>query len=233
MRLSPTLSLVTLMCISGSARGQALQADNLPAPGLAAPNYSHVVPKPANVDLKLPNGFSVSLYAENLPGVRWMQWAPNGDLFVSQYAFHTVTVLRDTNADGKPDLRMVYAQGTPPTGRDGRPNPAAPTTAGPTAGPNPVRAGDNNRGDRGGDGRRGGPTLGPIRLSPERTAAAAVPCTPPPVTTPATAVVPTVGVRSPMGMAFRDGFFYVANTDSIIRYRYTMGISKLRVTRSI
>jgi glucose/arabinose dehydrogenase len=26
-----------------------------------------------------------------------------------------------------------------------------------------------------------------------------------------------------MGMAFRNGFFYVANTDSIIRYRYTMG----------
>jgi glucose/arabinose dehydrogenase len=34
----------------------------------------------------------------------------------------------------------------------------------------------------------------------------------------------TTGIQNPMGMAFhRNGYFYVANTDSIVRYKYTAG----------
>jgi glucose/arabinose dehydrogenase len=28
---------------------------------------------------------------------------------------------------------------------------------------------------------------------------------------------------SPFGMAFRDGYLYVANTDAVVRYKYTPG----------
>src|SRR4029453_798872 len=101
-----------ILCAAGAFLAQNPRADNLPLPGLASPNFSQAVPKPSNVEPKVPPGFVVSLYAENLPGVRWMQFAPSGDLFVSQYERSTITVLRDTDADGKPNTRTVYANGS-------------------------------------------------------------------------------------------------------------------------
>jgi glucose/arabinose dehydrogenase len=181
-------------CVAGVFLAQGPRPDNLPPPGLATPNFSQAVLKPPNVQLKVPPGFSVSLYAEGLPGVRWMQWAPNGDLFVSQYARSTITVLRDTHNDGRANLRMTYATGG---GRR-----------------------DGQQGDRGGP-RRGpnGPPQQGFLAAPADTAAAAVPCA-------ADLQLPpgTTGIQNPMGMAFhRNGFFYVANTDSIVRYKYTVG----------
>src|SRR5262245_29628215 len=125
------LGVVGIACV---VVAQGPRADNLPPPGLATPNFSEAVLKPPNVQLKVPPGFSVSVYAEGLPGVRWMQWAPNGDLFVSQYGRSTITVLRDTHGDGKPNLRMIYANGSggrrePQQGGGGRrgfPNPPPP-----------------------------------------------------------------------------------------------------------
>ncbi|HET9942792.1 MAG TPA: sorbosone dehydrogenase family protein [Terriglobia bacterium] len=169
-----------ILCFAGIFAAQNPRADNLPPPGLATPNFSQAVPKPPNVDPKVPPGFSVSIYAEDLPGVRWMQFAPNGDLFVSQYARSTITVLRDTDKDGKPNTRTVYANGS-----------------------------GANRG-----GRRGQNAL----VNQPQGPATAVPCAADVVLPPGTA-----GIQNPMGMAFRNGFFYVANTDSIVRYRYTPG----------
>jgi len=176
---------------------QGPRADNLPPPGLATPNFNQPVLKPPNVQLKVPPGFRVSVYAEGLPGVRWMQWAPNGDLFVSQYGRSTITVLRDTKNDGSnPNLRMTYA----------------------TGGGGPRR--DGPSGDRGGP-RRGqnGPPQPDFLATLADTAAAAIPCV-------ADLPLPpgTTGIQNPMGMAFlRSDFLYVANTDSIVRYKYTLG----------
>jgi glucose/arabinose dehydrogenase len=184
------------ICIAGVLLAQGPRADNLSPPGLATPNFSQAVLKPPNVQLKVPPGFSVSAYAEGLPGVRWMQVAPNGDLFVSQYNRSTITVLRDTHNEGKPpNLRMVYANGI----GGGRRDP---------------------QGDRGG-ARRGPPNATPpsgFLTSLVDTAAAAIPCV-------ADVQLPpgTTGIQNPMGMAFRNGYFYVANTDGIIRYKYTLG----------
>src|SRR6185503_15625184 len=85
------------VCAAGLALAQVPQpqADNLPQPGLSTSNFSQIIPRPASAELRVPQGFSVSLYAEDLPGVRWMQWSPNGDLFVSQFNSNTITVLRD------------------------------------------------------------------------------------------------------------------------------------------
>jgi glucose/arabinose dehydrogenase len=185
------LAGLAILGITGAFLAQNPRADNLPPPGLATPNFSQSVPKPANVEPKVPPGFVVSVYADNLPAVRWMQWSPNGDLFVSQYARSTITVLRDTDADGKPDKKTVYANGSATTRRD--------------------QPGDRG-GRRGANGQQGGPP-------PQPPPAAAVPCV-------ADAVLPpgTTGIQNPMGMAFhRGGFLYVANTDSIVRYKYTPG----------
>ena len=182
-----------VVLIAGVFLAQNPRPDNLPNPEFATPNFSQPVPKPPNVELKVPPGFSVSLYADDLPGVRWMQWSPNGDLFVSQYGRSTITVLRDSRSGGKP-VRTVYANGSGGNRRDGP-------------------------GDRGGN-RRGpnGPPPPGFFAGPADTAAAAIPCL---------ADVPlppgTVGIQNPMGMAFRNGFFYVANTDGIVRYKYTAG----------
>ena len=91
----------------------AAQLPRLPEP-FATPsvrNTAQVVPKPDNAQLKAPDGFSVSVYADNLQGPRTMLYAPNGDLFVAQSRGGSVLVLRDTNNDGEPDARTVYAQG--------------------------------------------------------------------------------------------------------------------------
>ncbi len=193
-----------LVCVASLllAQGPQPQANNLPEPGLPTPNFSQVVPRPANAVLRVPQGFSVSLYADGLPGVRWMQLSPNGDLFVSQYNRSTITVLRDTDGDGKPDLRTVFAKssGEPRRGQ-----------------------GDDRNGAR--RGANGPPPNGPppppaLTFGPTNTAEAAVPCTPPP---PTVASARTARIQNPMGMAFQRGFVYIANTDSIVRYRYTPG----------
>ncbi len=177
------------------------QAQSLPQPGLSTPNFSQAVPKPANLDLRVPQGFRVSLYADELPGVRWMQFSPNGDLFVSHYNRSMITVLRDTNGDGKPDLRTVFAKGSG----------------------EPRRGDDRNGARRGMNGQtpNGSPQptiVAAVTLG--NTAEAAVPCSPPRPTGP---TAKTAGIQNPMGMAFQKGYIYIANTDSIVRYRYTPG----------
>ena len=86
----------------------------LPAPGTGTPNFGRVVPRPEGAQPTAPAGFSVTEYAAELPGARIMVFAPNGDLFVAQSGQSAVSILRDTDRDGKPDRRMVYAQGPPP-----------------------------------------------------------------------------------------------------------------------
>src|SRR5262247_3461841 len=116
-----------ILCVSVVVLAQ----QNLPQiPGVseAKPNFGRVVDKPEGALPKVPAGFSVELYADNIAGARLMEFAPNGDLFVSQPSQNAVMVLRDTNKDGVPDERFTYAQGPPPAQR-GAPR-AAPGGAG-------------------------------------------------------------------------------------------------------
>src|SRR2546427_10669072 len=91
----------------------------LPEPTAPHPNPSRPIPKPEGATLKAPEGFNVSIYYDNLQGPRMMEWAPNGDLFVSQTGTSTIAVLRDTNNDGTPDTRSVFVQGPVPAPRGG------------------------------------------------------------------------------------------------------------------
>ena len=93
------------------------RATQLPEPQAPHPNPSRVVSRPEGAMPKVAAGFTADIYADNIQGPRMMEWAPNGDLFVSQTSTNTVAVLRDTNNDGAPDQRTVFLQGPPPPQR--------------------------------------------------------------------------------------------------------------------
>ncbi len=171
------------------------QAGRLPAVAPATPNRGALVDKPASLMPTVPAGFTVSVYAE-LQAPRMMVYAPNGDLFVSSPAANNITVLRDANNDGVFESRGTYAQGEVPAGRGGGGQAPA---AGPRAGgPPPVVNPTVN-----------GPLLG----------ANAPACAPP-------AAFNNRGpgtLTAPFGLAFHDGYLYVGNPGSLIRYKYTNG----------
>jgi len=214
-RISAAVAIGVAGCavLAGQTRTVPPQpvADRLAAIGVPKPNFGTLADKPATAKPTVPAGFTVSEYAE-LRAPRMMVYAPNGDLFVSSPAANNITVLRDANNDGVFESRGVYAQGevAPPRGggagagagagaaRGGGPGrgaaPAAPATPAPAAAPNP---------------EVNGPILG----------AAAPACAPPPQFAnrgPGT-------LAAPFGMAFHDGYLYVGNTGSIVRYKYTNG----------
>src|SRR5262249_25106463 len=169
------------------------QAARLPAISAPRPNRGALVDKPASAMPVVPAGFTVSVYTE-MRAPRMMVYAPNGDLFVSSPATNTITVLRDANNDGVFKARSVYA-GMPP-------NPgAAPPAAQPATPPPPP-------------GRPVNPNVNGDILG-----ASAPACMPPPTFNnrgPGT-------VAAPFGLAFHDGYLYVGNTGSIVRYKYTNG----------
>jgi len=175
------------------------RANALPAPAAASPKPSRSVARPDGMTPKVPSGFTVTSYAD-LRAPRMMVYAPNGDLFVSSPGANNITILRDTNNDGVVDSQSVYAQGAPPAPRGGGPPPAG------------ARAGAPGRG-------AAGPPPGGGRGAPPVLGANAPACAPPPefaVRGPGT-------LQAPFGLAFHDGYLYVGNTASLVRYKYTNG----------
>ena len=179
--------------IIGAAVAAQQRQPQLPAPSQAKPNPSRVIPRPEGALPKVPDGFTVSVFVDN------MEYAPNGDLFVSQPSANSITVLRDTNNDGTPDTRNVYVQGPAPARRGGPPPapaagaPGAARGAGaaaPPAGASPAGAGQFGR---------GGAPAQPV-------------CT-----------GDSAGGRQPFGLTFHEGYLYVANTDCVVRYKYQSG----------
>ena len=177
------------------------RANALPAVGPAQPKFGRPVPRPDGMLPNVPDGFTVSVYAE-LQAPRMMVYAPNGDLFVSSPTANSITVLRDANNDGRiaESEKSVFAQGAPPParagggGRRGGGPPAPPLAAAPVA-VNPTI---------------NGPLLGP----------SAPPCTAPP----GDFVNTGVGqIAAPFGLAFNNGYLYVGNTATLVRLKYANG----------
>src|SRR5262245_407587 len=137
---------------------------------------------------------------------RMMVYAPNGDLFVSSPSANTITVLRDANNDGVFEQRSVYA-GAENAARGPAPAAAAPRQGGqgaraggaPAAPPAPAQV----------NPAVNGPVLG---ASAPACAAPAAFHNPGPGT-----------VAAPFGMAFNNGYLYVGNTGSLVRFKYTNG----------
>ena len=176
------------------------RANALPAVGPAQPKFGRPVPRADGMLPKVPDGFTVSVYAE-LQAPRMMVYAPNGDLFVSSPTANSITVLRDANNDGRiaESEKSVFAQGAPAPGRAG------------------------------GGGRRGGgppppPVAAPVEVNPTINGpllgASAPPCTAPP----ADFVNKGAGqIAAPFGLAFNNGYLYVGYTASLVRLRYATG----------
>jgi glucose/arabinose dehydrogenase len=221
------------------------RADALPAPGTASPKQSRTLPKPDGVMPTVPAGFTVTTYAE-LMTPRMMVYAPNGDLFVSSPAANTIVVLRDANNDGMFEACSVFAAGEiPGAGRGGRglppppplavppgcpgqltnPNvPPAPAAAPVAPPPAPAGPAPGGAAPGGGAPRAGGPPPQPGgpgagRGGPPVLGANAPACAPPPEF-----VQKGPGeLRAPFGLAFHDGYLYVGNTASLVRYKYSSG----------
>jgi glucose/arabinose dehydrogenase len=66
--------------------------------------------KPKIQEITLPEGFSISVYAEGVTNARAMCWGDRGTLFVGSRSEGVVHALRDTNGDGKADEHVVIAQ---------------------------------------------------------------------------------------------------------------------------
>lgn len=65
--------------------------------------------KPMLKDIKLPPGFTISVYAEGITNARAMCWGDKGTLFVGTRGEGVVHALRDTNGDGNIDEHLVIA----------------------------------------------------------------------------------------------------------------------------
>jgi glucose/arabinose dehydrogenase len=132
------LLVLFLISISGYTQTKSnTQSDSLPVP-YATPskkNFSHVIGWKDGTP-RAPNGFVVEKFADGFENPRWMYCAPNGDVLVAEtnsnhtfiekvggtilgasrsnnlsHSADRITLLRDTNKDGKPDVRETFLTG--------------------------------------------------------------------------------------------------------------------------
>lgn len=66
---------------------------------------------PELVDIHLPAGFRIDVFAEDVSNARAMCWGDQGTLFVGSRDAGVVHALEDTNNDGKADERYIVASG--------------------------------------------------------------------------------------------------------------------------
>ena len=90
-----------LMCLALSATAaetdRPVNWHGLPKP-YATPssvNPPELIPRPAGAALKLPPGFTVSEWMDNVPGARYMALGPNGEVVVSLMHLGQVAVVKD------------------------------------------------------------------------------------------------------------------------------------------
>ena len=83
---------------------------DLPAPfdSRSVDNGPRVVPQPSDATLKVPAGFTVEKWAGNLQNPRVLVTAPNGDIFVAESQANRVSILRDADGDGRPEVQQVF-----------------------------------------------------------------------------------------------------------------------------
>jgi glucose/arabinose dehydrogenase len=112
--------------------------DSLPQPYAtkSVKNFSKVIGWPEDKTPIAPSGFTVTIYADSLENPRWLYVTPNGDVLVAEAntkskgvkkivekisgqsksknteeSANRITILRDQNNDGTPDLRQTFLSG--------------------------------------------------------------------------------------------------------------------------
>ncbi|QIP14052.1 sorbosone dehydrogenase family protein [Spirosoma aureum] len=124
---------------SGTEVATADTTLDLPAPFAtkSALHFSNVVGWPTGKTPQAPAGFTVTEYARDLASPRWIYVAPDGDIFVAESnterkgvkqavkgvvtgqnkserteaSANRITLLRDSNKDGKPEIRETFLAG--------------------------------------------------------------------------------------------------------------------------
>ena len=103
------------------------EALNLPEPNAtkSVKNYSKVMGWENGTQPTAVQGFVVTKFADSLDNPRWIYQAPNDDIFVAEAntphstlekitgqkkSANRITMFRDANKDGKPELRSVFAE---------------------------------------------------------------------------------------------------------------------------
>jgi glucose/arabinose dehydrogenase len=82
-------------------------------PPFATPSVSRsakVIGWPKGIAPTTPAGFEVKLYAENFDYPRWLYILPNGDVLVAESRANRITLLRDRDHDGIPEVRTTFLQ---------------------------------------------------------------------------------------------------------------------------
>ena len=84
---------------------------DLPAPYAteSARNGPDVVGVPADAALRVPEGFAVQVWADNLDSPRWLALAPDGAVLLVESREHRVRRLRDADGDGVADVLETVA----------------------------------------------------------------------------------------------------------------------------
>jgi glucose/arabinose dehydrogenase len=68
----------------------------------------NVVPVPDNPVLQAPPGFTVNVFADNLPDVRWLTLTPDGDVLAVQSKQNQINLLQDQNQDGVAEVKQIF-----------------------------------------------------------------------------------------------------------------------------
>ncbi len=132
-----TVVLITPAVFAQKENIRIEPGDTLPAPFAtpSAMNFSNVIGWKEGETPVAPQGFIVTKYADSLQNPRWMYVLPNGDVLVAESntphnffeklgaaiiganksndmrkSANRITLLRDTDKDGKPDLRTTFLQ---------------------------------------------------------------------------------------------------------------------------
>lgn len=96
------------------APGQAFHITprDMPAPYASdsVANGADTVPRDGIVP-DAPEGFSVTLFADGITGARAIKASPNGDILVARSRVGAVSLLRDTDGDGRADTARDIATG--------------------------------------------------------------------------------------------------------------------------
>lgn len=69
----------------------------------------NVVAIPQNPTLRVPSGFVVNVFADNLEAPRWLALTPSGDVLVTETRQNRIRLLRDRNGDGVADVQKTFA----------------------------------------------------------------------------------------------------------------------------
>ncbi|MBX6323340.1 MAG: sorbosone dehydrogenase family protein [Rhodospirillaceae bacterium] len=111
----PATLLAAGGAVADEAPGTRIQVDpaSLPPPYAtdAVAFQPGWVPAPQPLPFRLPAGFAVNVFVEDLRDARWLAVAPNGDVFLAEPDVGRVTLLRDADGDGRAEVRHTFADG--------------------------------------------------------------------------------------------------------------------------